>query len=104
MSSQKPEGKSNGRGPHKPDAELRPTTLPPTPPAPPRRAPQQATADTERTRKPTGGDPLSELLKKAQSARGGPAVEALERAAELLETRGDAEQAIWRLEEALRRA
>ncbi|MEO6954763.1 MAG: hypothetical protein ABI321_23385, partial [Polyangia bacterium] len=47
---------------------------------------------------------MAELLAKAALGRGGPAIEALERAAEALSARGEHEQALFRLEEALRRA
>ena len=50
-----------------------------------------------------GRDVVAELLAKAERSRGGPAVEALERASEALASRGDAEQALLRIEEALRR-
>ncbi len=92
MSNRKTEGKPGGKPTGKsPQKDARPPV--PLPPAP----------EAGRPRRPTGEDPLAALLNKAAQTKGGPALEALERAAELLASRGEAEQAIWRLEEAVRR-
>ena len=56
------------------------------------------------TASPKGRDVVADLLAKAASSRGGPAIEALERAADALTARGEPEQALFQLEEALRRA